>query len=239
MQFAVVVTVELHEHEVPDFDVAISIGVRRAGRAARDLRPMVVEDLAAGPAGTRLAHLPEVVGTAARLVADTGDALARHADLIGPQVVCLVIRLVDGDPQFFLRQLVNPGEQFPCVVDRVALEIIAERKIAQHLEKRVVARGIADIFQVVVLAARAHATLRRGSPLVGPLLLAEKYILELHHPRVGEEQRRIVAGDERARGNDRVALGFEILEKLLADFAAVHDSTPDRLSFIHHHRPRT
>ena len=44
------------------------------------------------------------------------------------------------------------------------LEIIAEGKIAQHFEKSVVARGVADIVEIIVLAAGAHAFLRgRGA----------------------------------------------------------------------------
>ena len=50
------------------------------------------------------------------------------------------------------------------------LEIIAEREIAQHFEESVMARGIADVVEVVVLAAGAHAFLRRGGARIGPLL---------------------------------------------------------------------
>jgi hypothetical protein len=50
------------------------------------------------------------------------------------------------------------------VGDRLFLEIVAEREVAQHLEERVVARGVADVVEVVVLAAGAHALLRgRGA----------------------------------------------------------------------------
>ena len=55
-------------------------------------------------------------------------------------------------------------------------------------------RGVADVFQIVVLAARAHAALRARRAHIGTLVLAEKHVLELHHARVGEQQRRIVAG---------------------------------------------
>jgi hypothetical protein len=52
-------------------------------------------------------------------------------------------------------------DQVPGQLDRAILEIIAERKVAEHLEERVMARGIADIVEIVVLAAGAHAFLRR------------------------------------------------------------------------------
>ena len=54
--------------------------------------------------------------------------------------------------------------------DRALLEIIAEGEIAEHLEEGVVARGVADIVEVVMLAAGAHAFLRRGRAREGRLL---------------------------------------------------------------------
>ena len=53
-------------------------------------------------------------------------------------------------------------EQLPREGDRVGLEVVAEREVAEHLEERVVARRVADVVEVVVLAAGAHALLRGG-----------------------------------------------------------------------------
>jgi hypothetical protein len=50
------------------------------------------------------------------------------------------------------------------MLDGDILEIVAEGKIAEHLEEGVMPRGIADIVEVVVLAARAHALLRGHRP---------------------------------------------------------------------------
>ena len=55
------VPVVLHEHQVPDFDVAVAIRLRCAGRTARNLRTVIVENFGAGAAGAGIAHLPEVV----------------------------------------------------------------------------------------------------------------------------------------------------------------------------------
>ena len=52
---------ELHEDEVPDLDEAVAVGIRAAGRAARNLVAVVVEDLRAGAAGAGIAHRPEIV----------------------------------------------------------------------------------------------------------------------------------------------------------------------------------
>ena len=53
-------------------------------------------------------------------------------------------------------------DQFPGVGDRRFLEVVAETEIAQHLEESVVTGGVADIVEIVVLAAGADAFLRRG-----------------------------------------------------------------------------
>jgi hypothetical protein len=59
----------------------------------------------------------------------------------------------DRDPEFL-------GDQVPGSSIATFLEIVAEGEIAEHLEEGVVARGVADIVEIVVLAAGAHAFLR-------------------------------------------------------------------------------
>ena len=59
------------------------------------------------------------------------------------------------------------GQQLVGEGDGVGLEVVAEREVAQHLEERVVARGAADVLEVVVLAAGAHALLRAGGAREG------------------------------------------------------------------------
>ena len=100
------------------------------------------------------------------------------------------------------------GDQVPGELDRERLEVVAEGEIAQHLEEGVVPGGVADIVEVVVLAAGAHAFLRRGGAAVGPLLDAGEDVLELHHAGIGEHQRRVVARHERARRHDLVAVAW-------------------------------
>ena len=105
--------------------------------------------------------------------------------------------------------LERAGEELPGEADRLALEVVAEAEVAEHLEERVVARGVADVLEVVVLAAGAHAALRARGARVGALLRAEEDVLELDHAGVGEQQRRVVARHQRARGHDGVAVALE------------------------------
>ena len=219
------VAVELHEDEVPDLDVAVAVGLGGAGRPALHLGAVVVEDLRARAARAGVAHLPEVVALErrpARLVADARDAVLGDADLLRPDRIGLVVGVIDRDPEPLGRQPVGLGEQLPRVVDRVALEVVAEAEVAEHLEERVVARGVAHVLEVVVLAAGAYAALRGGGALVRAGLLAEEHVLELHHPGVGEEERRVVPGHERGRRDDRVAARLEKLQEPRSDLGGFH-----------------
>ena len=79
------------------------------------------------------------------------------------------------------------------------------------------ARRRPDLIQVVVLARDAQHLLRRRRARVGAPLQPEEGVLELDHPRVGEEQRRVVARHQRgARHLGVTALGEEV-EVLAAD----------------------
>ena len=84
-----------------------------------------------------------------------------------PEARRLVVAVEDRDQELVLGQAVVPGDQVPGELDRLFLEVVAEREVAQHLEEGVVARGVADILEVVVLAAGAHAFLRGRGAAVG------------------------------------------------------------------------
>jgi len=75
----------------------------------------------------------------------------------------------------------------------------------------VVARRVADVLEVVVLAARANAFLAGRGTDVGPPFFAEEDGLELDHARVREEQGRIVAGHERRGAHAGVTVALEVL----------------------------
>src|SRR5262249_25394784 len=51
----------LHEHEVPDLNEPVALGIRRTGRTTGNLVTVVVEDFGARPAWTGIAHGPEIV----------------------------------------------------------------------------------------------------------------------------------------------------------------------------------
>jgi len=87
------------------------------------------------------------------------------------------------------------------------LEVIAKAEIAEHFKEGVMARGITNVFQVVMLAAGAHALLCGGRAVVGALVKAQEHVLELIHASIGKQQGRVIVRNEGARRNDLVALG--------------------------------
>jgi hypothetical protein len=197
-QAPVGLAVELHEDVVPDLDVPIA----RARHASADrlrtrqVRAAEVVDLRAPPAGTGIAHRPEVV-----VLPELGDARRRQHPQ--PEPVGLVVAghaVLAGEhrrEQPFGRQLPDAGQQLPGQPDRLLLEVVAEGEVPQHLEERVVPQRGPHVLEVVVLAADPHALLGGcRAPVVAPVA-AEEDVLELVHPRVGEQQRGVVGRNER------------------------------------------
>ena len=205
--------VELHEHEVPDLEPAPAAAGRIAdGAAAGGVGSEIDVDLGAGPARARLAHRPEVLG-----LAEAHHPLRRQADRLAPQVVGLVVVAEHrrDEPVGVDAEVV--GDEVPGVFDRLALEVVAEREVPEHLEEGVVARRTPDVLEVVVLARDAHALLRGGRGLVVAGLLAEEDALELHHARVREEQRRVGVGHQRRARDAPVSALLEEAQEELAD----------------------
>src|SRR3546814_10859957 len=126
---------------------------------------VIVEDFRARAARAILSHRPEII-----LGRDADDAVFGKTRYLLPEIERLVVGVIDGRGQLFGRQTPFLGQQRPRMGDRLILEIITEREIAHHLEESVVPRGIADIVEIVVLAARAHAFLRRGRSRIGARL---------------------------------------------------------------------
>ena len=121
---------------------------------------VVVEDFRARAARAGVAHRPEIVRGR-----DADDPPLRQAGDLLPQVEGLVVLGIDGDGKPLRRQAEFLGDQIPGELDGAILEIVAEREIAEHLEEGVMPRGVADIVEVVVLAAGAHAFLRGDGAL--------------------------------------------------------------------------
>src|SRR4051794_29867170 len=106
--------IELHEDEIPNLNDAIARAVRPI--VARYRRPLIVMEFRAGPTGTCVPHLPEVVFLAA-----PHDSRGRNPDLL-PELVRFVVVAEDRDPHPILRQTDRLSQKFPAKLDSVFLE---------------------------------------------------------------------------------------------------------------------
>ncbi len=120
------------------------------------------------------------------------------------------------------------GDQLPGKVDGVALEVVAEAEVAQHLEEGVVAAGEADIFKVVVLAAGADALLRSGGAgVVAASPRPRNRSLNWFMPALVNSSVGSLAGTSEEECTRRCPFDLKKAQKQLADFvsrAELHDS---------------
>ncbi len=221
-QLARRVTVELHEHQVPDLHHPGIVGVDQA--CAGLVGGAVDVDLAARTARPRVAHFPEVVLLRAEVDVrrvDVGDGAPQFGGfVVGFQTVSLV-PAEDGGVQPALVDAPDVGEQIPRPGDGLGLEVVAERPVAQHLEEGVVVGVLADIFQVVVFAAGADALLAVDGTGVVAGAGGEEDVFELVHAGVREQQRRVAVRHDGAGRHERMSVFFhEIVDELLTDCCA-------------------
>merc|ERR1712173_298694 len=79
------------------------------------------------------------------------------------------------------------------------------------------ARRVADIIEIVVLAPCSHAFLGAGCALRWRCFQTGEGILERDHARIDEHERWIAERDKRGAGDFRMFVGGEIVEKAAAD----------------------
>ena len=208
---ALAVGVELAEHEVPDLHIAVAVAAHAAGRlAAAVLGAAVKVDLGAGAARAG-AVLPEVV-----LLAQTHHVVRGNADLLGPDIVGLVVLLVHRDVQTILGDShpLIAGQELPCPRDDLVLEVILEGEVAQHLKEGAVAGSDAHALDI----RGADALLAGGHAMTGRLLLCQKPLLHGSHAAVDQQQAGVVLGYQGEAVQTQMTLTFKEAQVLFAQF---------------------
>ena len=205
---ALAVVVELGKDDIPDLNIAVAVAAHMAVRlAAAVLFAAVIVDLGAGAARTA-AVLPEVI-----LFAEAVDPVGGDADLLVPDPESLVVRrrgLVAGknrgvETVGIQSHPFRGGQKLPGPVDGLALEVIAEGEVAQHLKIGTVTGSLADVLDI----RRADALLAGGHAVTGRLLLAGEPGLHGAHARVDKQQRGIVLRDQGKAGQTQMALALK------------------------------
>ena len=209
---AVLEALELHEDQVPDLEPAILV-VRGALVGCGGVGVHVVMQLGAGAAGAILPGVPVVplVGSVAKY------AVFRQTHIVPPDRVGVVVVREDGDGEPIGRHAHHLGGELPSPGDRLPLEVVADRKVAQHLEHCQM-RGVADLIDV----GRAEALLHGGEPGVGRLRLAQEVGLEWNHAGAREEEGGIAWRDQRSTCHGLVSLVDEEVRECSPDLAGMH-----------------
>ena len=215
-QRAVGLAVVLHEHQVPDLEVALGAAVQRPAARPRT-RALVVVDLRARAAGAGASPISQKLSSPMRWMRSAGTP-----DLVPPDGLGLVVVDVDGDPQPVAVEPEHLGEQLPGQGDGLLLEVVAEAEVAQHLEEGEVAGGVADVLDVVVLALDGRTSAPTWPGGTGGGSSPRMYREELVHARVGEQRRRRVVRDEPGRRDERVAALDEEPGEGLPQLLGVH-----------------
>ena len=196
---AIRVSVELHEHEVPQLHVSLAdhpgvrvhvlaVGTTVVEAAAGTGVSEIVVELGARPARALISmngRPPPVVR-----IAESIDAFRRDAVLL-PEVVGLVVTIVHRCGEILPRQTHGGFEAVDRELHGAVLKVVAEAEVSQHLEHRQVSR-VAHLVDV----DGAEGLLRRSQPAIRRGCLAREIRLELHHARVGEQQGRVAHRDE-------------------------------------------
>ena len=155
---AVAVIVELGEHVVPNFHIAVTFATYGTfGLAAAVLFATVIVYLRAGAAGAG-AVLPEIVG-----LAETEDALGGNADFLVPNCKGFLVILIDGGIEAIGLQPANLRKELPAPCNRFALEVVTEGEVTQHFKISAVTGGVTDIVNV----AGTDALLTGADPTTG------------------------------------------------------------------------
>src|SRR5690625_3298995 len=183
LEAAVPETVELDKHQIPDLHHARIIPVHQLCTTL--LLPLLIRsqihmDLGAGTARPRLPHLPEVV-----LLVKLQDVGWIDRRLTFPELdrlfidrqTILVVPLKNRRIESIRIQTPSVYQKLPGPADRLLLEVVSERPVAQHLEESVVVGIPSYLLKIVVLAARSEehtSELQSRGHLVCRLLLEKK-----------------------------------------------------------------
>src|SRR5690606_14973135 len=202
--------VVLHEHVVPQLEVAGAIAAGSAIRlAAAPLDAAIHVDLTIGAVGAGRAGRPPVV-------LQLEDALFGDADLVAPDLVGLVVLRVDRRVKALGREAAPLGEELPGPGEGFLLEVVADREVTQHEEE-----GAVGLVSNLVDIDGAEALLDGAHPLRWRGLQPEEVRDHLLHAGGGEEDGLVLRrGHERRAGNVQMVLGLEEVDEHLAELDA-------------------
>ena len=224
---AVGLAVKLHEHDVPYlYHLRVVFVDEQSSRhfCLFLVGTQVDVYLTAWAAWTCVAHFPEVV-----VLIAVDDVVFRHVSLpvAGGFVVATktlaLCALKHCGIQVLGVYLHYINKKFPGIIYCALLKIVAKRPVAEHLKHCVVVGVVSHLLKVVVLAAHTQTFLRVGATAPFGLLVAQDYVFELVHARIGEHECGVVLNHHGSRRHYVVAFALiEFLERFADFFCCKH-----------------
>ena len=201
--------VELSEYVVPNFHKAVAVTTGLAiGRATAILNAAVKIDFGARAART-CAVLPEVIS-----LTEANDVLGVNAYLLHPNVVGLLVLNVDGGPKQVGGDFKSFGQKFPRPRNCLILKVIAKGEVTKHFKESAVTCGVTNALKV----GGADALLASGYAVARGFLFTGEEFLHRRHARVDEQQRFVIDGNERERGQTKMSFRLKESQILFAQF---------------------
>src|SRR5690606_26100434 len=149
-QGPIVLPIELHEYQVPDFDHLRMVGIDQrlpVNLSALRVTSHIYVYLRTRTAGTGITHFPKVI------------SFATHENaILGDQSLPVPVRfIVTSEPvgtvpfkyshiQPIFIDSIHLCQKLPTPLDRFLFEIITEAPVAQHFEKRMMVRVNSNLF---------------------------------------------------------------------------------------------
>ena len=156
------------------------------------------------------ADFPEVVGCLADMFGNHTDFDPRlHGDIVIRINRDIELLSVKADPFW-------TGQEFPGPGNRLFLEIVTDREVAEHLKERMMSRCLADILDIV----GTDRFLRVGDPVAGRLLRAVKILLQGRYTGIDPEQCRIIMRNQTGTRFDHAAFCLPEVKEHLSDLIA-------------------
>ena len=152
---------------------------------------MIVKNLGTRTTRTCIAHSPKVIGCVRStfIIVDTNNMIGCYSDIFVPNVIGFIICGIYGNIQFFCwkPKPLRGSQIFPTEFNCILLKIITKAKISHHFKKSMMARSIADVFQVIVFASRTDTTLCCSRSGIGAFFQTEKHVFKLVHSGISKK----------------------------------------------------
>ena len=169
---------------------------------------MIIKYFRTWPTRTGGPHRPEII-----IGSDANNPVVRQARMFFPNIHRFFVSMIDCDQKLVRIDAKLFGNQIPSKGNCIFLEVVPKAEIPKHFEKSMVTRSIANIVQIVMLAARANAFLAADRTAIIALLKAGKDVFELNHPGGGKHQSWIIAGHQRRAIDDLMAVFLKVIKE--------------------------